>query len=122
MIVAVARVGSVYPIRLPDARPPTAALVRSAANGLSPNRLALVKAGADALIRAGAPGHGRQHLLHQVGAQAGVPGGLAPLTALVALAAGTVSGRFEPAADDPAQMWIDGLRRLHQLGVQPTIR
>jgi hypothetical protein len=128
LVLAVGRVGAVYPITLRDSGESGDAVARATANRLrdavrrvTPARLNLVRSGADLLISRGVPGGGDRHLLAQVGAVAANPGDLASLTAVVALAVSTVYRRFDPSSDHLASLWIDGLRRLHQLGVQPSI-
>lgn len=124
MILQVARAGSVFPIEFPGFGEPgpasaraTAARLSRAARRASPERLALAREGADALVMQGLLNQPQRRLLDGIGRQAGVSAGGPGLTAVVALAIATVSRHFDPGSDEAAQLWTDGLRRLHQRGV-----
>ena len=123
MILQVARAGAVFPIEFPAFGEPgpatsraTPARLRQAAGRASPGRLALARAGADALIADGLLNQPRSRLLAGIGRQAARAPGDHELTAAVALAIATVSRHFDPGSDDAALTWTDGLRRLHQRG------
>jgi hypothetical protein len=127
MALQIALVGSIFPIDFPSfgeagsaTSRATASRLHRAAGRVSPERLALVRSGLDALIAAGLLDAGQERLLAGVGrldGQGKTPG----LTAAVALAVATVSLHFDPSADAAAQAWLGGLRWLHQEGFRPTI-
>jgi TAT (twin-arginine translocation) pathway signal sequence len=123
MILQVAKAGAVFPIKFPSFGEPgpataraTAARLRGAARRLSASRLALARSGASLLIAEGLLNQPRARLLDGIGRLAGTESGERELTATVALAIGTVSRHFDPGRDQPASIWIDGLRILHQRG------
>jgi hypothetical protein len=127
LTLQIAQVGSVFPVEFPafeeagSARSrATAARLRTAVRRLSPGRLALVRAGATDLAAAGLLDVGPEDLLAGIGQLAGTAHE-AGLTAVVALAAATVSRHFDPNSDAAAQVWIGGLRRMRQRGVRPAI-
>lgn len=116
MVLRIAAAGAVYPIPFPSfgesgsaSSRATAARLEDALGKVATARLALVRAGADALIQA-----------HPVddpalrGAIADLAGTdrAAALTAAVAVAVATISTHFDPNSDSAAQLWIGGLRRL----------
>jgi hypothetical protein len=124
MVLQVARAGAVFPIRFPDFGEPgpataraTAARRRRAASRTSPGRLALARAGADTMIAHGLLNQPRARLLDGIGQLTGTAQAQPGLTAAVALAIATVSRHFDPASDDAALIWTDGLRRVHQRGL-----
>jgi len=124
MILQVARAGAVFPIAFPDFGEPgpassraTAARLRRAAGRASPQRLALARSGADALIAQGLLNRPRARLLDGIGQQAGPTAAESRLTAVVALAIATVSRHFDPDSDEAALLWTDGLRIMHQRGL-----
>lgn len=124
MVLQVARAGAVFPIRFPDFGEPgpataraTAARLRRAASRTSPGRLALAKAGADAMIARGLLNQPRARLLDGIGQLTGTSQADPTLTATVALAIATVSRHFDPGSDEAAQLWTDGLRRAHERGL-----
>jgi hypothetical protein len=124
MILQVARAGAVFPIEFPGFGEPgpavaraTAARLRGAASRLVSARWGQARAGADALIARGLLGQPRARLLAGIGREADVAASGPGLTAVVALAIGTVSRHFDPGCDEAALVWIDGLRIMHQRGV-----
>ena len=127
MALQIAQVGSIFPIEFPAFGETGSATSRATASRLhravgrvSPARLALVRGGLDALIAAGLLNAGQEDLLAGIGridAEGTAPG----LTAAVAMAVATVSRKFDPNTDAAAQVWLGGLRYLHQHGVRPTI-
>jgi hypothetical protein len=124
MILQVARTGAVFPIAFPDFGEPgpastraTAARLREAASRSSPARLALARAGADALIARGLLNQPQARLLDGLGQQAGVTAAKPGLTATVALAIATVSRHFDPGSDEAALLWTRGLQIMHQRGL-----
>jgi hypothetical protein len=131
MILQVARVGSVFPIKLPapvllnrlgltlsEYQPPTMARLRSAEGRLSTGRLAAARTGADGLIAAG--------LLHtdQVGLLAGIGREMTAgsqsvrdgLLAAVTLAIATVLPSVYTASDKAARTWTGIVASNYQHG------
>lgn len=128
MVLAVARAGAEVPIPFPDFGEPGPATARAtmprlqdAERRLRAGRLALVTSGAGELIRRGLRGARQQELLDGIAAHAAdaTPEQEAALVATVSLAVATVSKHFDPNADSPAQLWLGGLRRIHERGEQP---
>ena len=124
MVLQVARAGAVFPIRFPDFGEPgpatgraTAARLRRAASRTSPGRLALARSGADAMIARGLLNQPRARLLDGIGQLSGTAHAQPALNAAVALAIATVSRHFDPGSDDAAQLWTDGLLRVHERGL-----
>jgi hypothetical protein len=129
VVLRVARTGAVFPIPLPSLDEPGSALsratpdrLRAAANRMKASRLASVQAASAELTALGHPEHRTQdQLLADIGNIARSGHGRADLTALVALAIATVARRFDPNDDDPAELWIGGLRLLAERGVTPSM-
>jgi hypothetical protein len=124
MLLQVARAGAVFPIRFPDFGEPgpataraTAARLRRAVSRTSPARLAMARAGADAMIAHGLLNQPRPLLLDGIGRLTGAAPAQPALTAAVALAIATVSRQFDPGSDEAALLWADGLRRAHERGL-----
>ncbi|WP_433334697.1 hypothetical protein [Spirillospora sp. CA-294931] len=120
MVLAVARVGAVYPVpfpafgeRGPASSRATEARLRARLSGVHPARLAQVREGARALIGADLARARQAPLLDGLGAQAAGARPPQELVAVVALAVATVSRRFDPNNDAAARVWLDGLRRRH---------
>jgi hypothetical protein len=129
MIVQLARVGAQVPIPFPDFGEPgpassraTLPRLQAAERRLTAERRALVRAGAQRLIDDGLLDAEPARLVQGVGhlAAEGDDHQQRALTAAVALAVATVSTHFAPHDDRAAQVWIGGLRRLHQRGRLPA--
>jgi hypothetical protein len=127
MALQIARVGSIFPIEFPSFGETGSATSRATASRLhgalgrvTPARLARARSGLDALIAAELLDVDQERLLAGIGrihAQGTAPG----LTAAVAVAVATVSDHFDPNADAAAQVWLGGLRWLHENGARPVI-
>jgi hypothetical protein len=127
MILQVARAGAVFPIEFPSFGEPGPAWARAtpirlarATARLTAARRPLVRSGAGLLISRGLFDRPRQDLLDGIGREAGGPG-VRGLTALVALAIATVSRHFDPNSEEAAEVWVDGLGRLHRLHRQAEL-
>ena len=125
MIVQVARAGAVFPIDFPSFGEPgpaiaraTAARLRGAILRASGSRLKLAASGADLLIARGLLDKPRPALIDGIGRLACAAEAGPELPAAVALAIGTVSRHFSPDSDEAAQVWLDGLRLLHECAAQ----
>jgi hypothetical protein len=123
MILQLTAALAVFPIEFPGAGENqhgaarvTVPRLRAAAGRLTARRLSLVNAGADELIGDGLLGQNQAQLLRAIGRRA-CTGDQAPLTAVAALAAATVSGRIDPGSDSFALLWTGTLRRLQQRGL-----
>ncbi|WP_344263596.1 hypothetical protein [Actinomadura napierensis] len=128
-VLAVARIGAVYPVPFPDYGEPAPATARATEHRLraaaaKPDaaRLALVRTAADDLVARGAHRKSGAALLADLGAGAADATRRKPLTALTALAVATVSRHFDPGSDEAADGWLGMLARLHRNGIRPTVR
>lgn len=129
MLLQVARVGAAYPYELRDgfgetgrARDrATPARLSAAEKRLSPQRLQLARAGADALIAKGLLGASQARMLDGIGRYAAGADAQSykALVAFVALGSATLIKRLDPSSDAVAKIWLGGLRRVHRRGQQP---
>jgi hypothetical protein len=116
MVLRIAAAGAVYPIPFPSFGESGSALSRAtpvrlhnALDKVGSTRLALIRAGADALVRANPADDAA---LRAAVADLSGTDRVTALTAAVAVAVATISTHFDPNADAAAQLWIGGLRRL----------
>ncbi|MBO2462833.1 hypothetical protein [Actinomadura violacea] len=128
-VLAVARIGAVYPVPFPAYGEPGPAVrrateprLRAAAAKLDAARLTPVRTAAEDLVARGAHRKSGAALLADLGAAAADADRRKPLTALTALAVATVSRRFDPGSDEAADAWLGMLARLHRNGIRPTVQ
>ncbi|ONI76317.1 hypothetical protein ALI144C_37305 [Actinosynnema sp. ALI-1.44] len=125
MVLRVAETGTAVPSALPDLDEPGSAISRATGDRLdahlarlAPDRVALVRDGAQGLIAGGLLAADDKKIATVIGQQ--VAGGTppAPLVAVVSAAVGTVSKRLAPTADDAARLWLSALWARYQAGGQ----
>jgi hypothetical protein len=130
MTLRIARAGAVFPIAFPDygeAGPATSRAtmprLRAAIERLPPDRLATAKAGAGDLLANKLADVKQPALLAGLGRLAAGTDEVRwqQLSAVVALAVSTVSTRFDPSDDEPARLWLSGLRALYEQGRLPRL-
>jgi hypothetical protein len=123
MVLRIAETGTVVPDRLPDLDEPGSAINRVTGERLdahlarlAPERIALVRDGAQQLVASGLLAADNERIATAIGQQ--VAGGVppAPLAAVVSAAVATVSKRLAPMADDTARLWLAVLWARYQAG------
>jgi hypothetical protein len=122
----IAAAGAVFPIPFPDFGEKGPATTRVTAPRLSkairrvrPARLEQARAGAAQVVAARLDGVDQPTLLTGLGRLAADDN--PQLIALAAIAVATVSTRFDPNDDGPAQRWLAGLHRLQQQAQLPAV-
>jgi len=129
MVLQVAAAGAVFPElfdtheREPAQERLTAQRVTKARGRVSSPRAQQAERGAQRLLDHKLGGVDTQELLAKIGAIAASASKdeLADLTALVAVAAATLSDRIDPEEGQLAGIWIDGLAIMHNNGATPVV-
>ena len=129
MVLQVAAAGAVFPERFDTYERETAQerltaqRVARARGRISSGRAQQAQRGAQLLLDRKLGGVDTQELLTQIGGIAARASKeeLADLTALVAVAAATLSDRIDPEEGLLAGIWIDGLAIMHNNGATPVV-
>lgn len=129
MVVQVAAAGAVFPKKFDTYERETAQerltaqRVARARGRASSGRARQADRGAQLLLDRKLGGVGTRELLTQIGGIAATASKdeLADLTALVSMAAATLSDRIDPEDDQLAGIWIDGLAIMHNNGATPVV-
>jgi hypothetical protein len=129
MVLQVAAAGAVFPERFETYERETARerltaqRVARARGRISSGREQQAQRGAQLLLDRKLGGVDTKELLTQIGAIAAraSEAELADLTALVAVAAATLSDRIDPEEGLLAGIWIDGLAIMHNNGATPVV-
>jgi hypothetical protein len=129
MVLQVAAAGAVFPERFDTYERETAQerltaqRVARARGRISSARTQQAERGAQLLLDRKLGGVDTKELLAQIGGIAAKASKeeLADLTALVAIAAATLSDRIDPEEGQLAGIWIDGLAIMHNNGTTPVV-